>query len=215
MRPRARFLQALAVSAIAAALTTGCGDSGTSGTVPVGEASAAARPSNTSAVPVTHEPIDPGQLYIPAIDVNAPMMSLPTEVSPDPFLGGKEVQSFGVPPDMTHTAWWSDGPKIGSDAMAVVLGHAQFGAGYGVFNHIKDLKAGDEITVESPDASQRVRFKVISVKSGISKRDPDALVNTLNAQPADARLALITCGGQADLSVMESDENVVVFAALA
>ncbi len=159
--------------------------------------------------------IEPGQLYVPAISVNAPILSLPTEMAPDPFLGGQIVESFGVPPDMASTAWWSDGPEIGADAMAVVVGHSQIGGGYGVFNDIHTLDPGDEITVENPEGTQKVTYRVIKVVPGLSKRDPEALRNALIAQPANARLALITCSGAADPSVMESDENPVVFAEFA
>lgn len=210
-----RFVRLLVVALCAVPLLGGCSETGTpSFTVPPGNPSAVTRPSNTSAAPVATS-IEPGQLYVPAISVNAPIVSLPTEMSPDPFLGGRVVESFGVPPDMAQTAWWSDGPAVGSDAMAIIVGHSQIGGGYGVFNDLQHLEAGDEIAVENPDGTKRVTFSVISVKTGISKRDPDALQQTLIAQPDNARLALITCGGKADPSVMESDENVVVFAELA
>ena len=209
-----RTLRALAATSAAIAVISvgGCSASST-GTIPQGNPAAVARPSNTHSEPATGA-IDPGQLYIPAITVNAPIISLPTQMSPDPFQGGKSVSSFGVPPDMARTAWWSDGPRIGSNDMAVVVGHSQIGGGVGVFDNLAKLKPGDEITIESPDGSQRITLHVSEVHPGISKRDPDALQQTLSAHPAAARLALVTCGGTADSTVRENDENVVVFASV-
>lgn len=183
---------------------------------PEGSPELHARPSSESAVvlpPKSVQPIDPGQLFVPAININANILSLPTEMSPAPFLGGNLVSSFGVPPDMSQTAWWSDGPRIGSSGMAVIVGHSQVGGGYGVFNLLGSLRPHDEISVEDPAGALRVVFRVIEVVPGISKRDPTALQQVLAAHPSDARLALITCGGEFDSATAESEDNVVVFAA--
>jgi sortase (surface protein transpeptidase) len=207
----ARRLASLGIALIAAGLLAACGDSDPGGTVPLGDPAGSARASNTAAVSVDGV-IAAGQMYIPRIAVNAPIHARGTVTEPNPFAGGKEMTSFGVPSDRSTLAWWSDGPQIGSQGLAIVLGHAQTGKGYAVFDRIQELKAKDVITVENPQSTERAVFQVLAVVEHISKRDPEALRNTLLNPPADAHLALVTCGGQADYSAMATDENVVVFA---
>lgn len=199
------------IALVAATLLAGCGDSDPGGTVPLGDPVGSARASNAAAASLDGV-IAAGQLYIPKIAVNAPIHARGTVTEPNPFAGGKEMTSFGVPKDRSSLAWWSDGPQIGSDGMAIVLGHAQSGRGYAVFDRLHELKPNDVVTVENPQGTERAVFQVIAVVDHISKRDPDALRNILTNPPADAGLALITCGGEADYSAMATDENVVVFA---
>lgn len=183
--------------------------------IPPGNRSELARPSSTAAVDVpatTDIAITPGQIYIPKIGVNAHILSLPTEMAPAPFLGGQEVPSFGTPPDMSQTAWWSNGPAIGSAGMAVVVGHTQVGGEFGVFNDLALLKPGDRIQVEDSDGKHRVTFLVSGVVVSVPKSDPGALQQVLATHPPQARLALISCAGEFNSDVLASADNVVVFA---
>lgn len=134
-------------------------------------------------------------------------------MKPDAFLGGKLVPSFTTPPDtaqgMMTTTWWSSGPKPGAPGTAVILGHTQIG-GYGVFNHLGQLRAGQVVGVSGHGVT--LKFEVILTRSGIKKTDATALRGTLEHPPAGARLALITCSGH--FNGHESVENTVVFAKL-
>ena len=123
----------------------------------------------------------------------------------------RTVDSFGVPPDMYSTTWWSSGPQPGSGRLAVILGHTQIG-GYGVFNKLGSLRAGDTVQVSGRDGA--LRFRVTTVRTGISKTDPYALRNALERHPDDSALALITCSGTFDTEYDQSTENTVVFATL-
>jgi LPXTG-site transpeptidase (sortase) family protein len=154
--------------------------------------------------------ITPTHLYVPAIHVDTTVAAKPTQRTKDPFVK-QVVASFGVPDDMYTTTWWSSGPKPGSGAMAVILGHTQVG-GYGVFNHLGSLHRGD--TVMLTGSGEPLRFAVVQVRTGISKTDPYALRKALAAHPADAALALITCSGTFDTNYDQSTENTVAFAEL-
>lgn len=156
------------------------------------------------------KPIVPKHLYVPAIGVNTTISPKPTEQTNDPFIG-KVVPSFGVPDDMYTTTWWSSGPRPGSTGLAVILGHTQIG-GYGVFNNLAHLKAGEAVGVTR--GATTLRFEVMSVRTGISKTDPTALQTVLTRHPAQARLALLTCSGDFNGGFRESAENTVVFARL-
>jgi LPXTG-site transpeptidase (sortase) family protein len=156
------------------------------------------------------KPIVPNHLFVPAISVNTKVIPKPTEMDNDPFLN-KVVPSFGVPDDMYTTTWWSSGPQPGSRGMAVVLGHTQIG-GYGVFNNLAKLKRGDPIGLSHGHTT--LKFAVIAVHTGISKKDPTALQTLLANHPKQARVALLTCSGYFNQSYRESAENTVVFAKL-
>ena len=154
--------------------------------------------------------LTPTHLYVPAIRVDTSVVAKPTQRTKDPFLD-RTVASFGVPNDMYTTTWWSSGPKPGSGSMAVLLGHTQVG-GYGVFNKLGALPAGARVSVTG--GTQVLHFEVVRVRTGISKTDPYALRHALEAHPADAALALITCSGTFDRSYDQSTENTVAFAKL-
>lgn len=155
-------------------------------------------------------PIRPLHLYIPSIGVNTSVAPKPTELDRDPFLG-RTVRSFGVPDNMYTTTWWSSGPRPGGRGMAIVLGHTQIG-GYGVFNRLGTLRPGAVIGLAHGD--RVLRFSVITVERGISKRNADGLRNVLANHPPPARLALLTCSGRFNGAVRASAENTVVFARL-
>lgn len=169
-------------------------------------------PQEVSVVPpVASGGIDPGRISIEAIGVSAPIEAKGTHLEYAPFLG-QNVSSFGIPERMDTTTWWSDGPKPGSDGMAVVLGHTQVGGGFGVFNNIDALQVGDRIAITSVDGSADVTVAVAEVVSGIAKADPSALNTVLSNAPSESRLALVTCGGPFDEGKSASTDNVVVFA---
>ncbi len=122
----------LVASVLAVALCACSPPPPTERAVPIGDPASAARPSSPSATlrPARDvRPVTPGQLYIPAISVNSNILSLGTTVAPDPFLAGREVSTFEVPPDLSQVGWWRDGAAVGGRGMAVILGHSQVGGG--------------------------------------------------------------------------------------
>jgi hypothetical protein len=164
-----------------------------------------------SDAPVAHGPITPTRLQIPDIGVDTTVEPHPTVRYDNPFTG-QEVDGYDVPTSMWTTAWWSDGPQPGSGQMAVVLGHAQAAHG-AVFDHLADLRAGDE--VDLVDASGAVLHLQVLGKpvTGLDKAT-SALADTLNGHPDGADLALVTCGGAFDRAAGASEDNEVVFASL-
>ncbi|QRY62508.1 class F sortase [Gordonia sp. PDNC005] len=157
--------------------------------------------------------IVPARLTIPSLKMNAVVEPKGTVMEYAKFLG-HEVPSFGIPEGMKTTTWWSDGPKPGSDGMAVVLGHTQVGGGYGVFNDIGKLRPGKSIVVASKKGT-KIRFLVTKVVSGVSKSDPAALNKVLSRAPKGSGIALVTCGGQFDSAQGASEDNIIVFGELA
>jgi hypothetical protein len=151
----------------------------------------------------------PARLAVPAIGVSTTVESRGTVSYTNPFTGA-EVSGYGVPTDLGKTSWWSDGPAPGSGRMAIVLGHS----GPGVFDRLTELHAGDEVTLRSADG-QVLELAVLGEPvTGLDKAT-SALADTLNSHPADAAVALVTCGGKFDESADASEDNTVVFARLA
>jgi hypothetical protein len=136
-----------------------------------------------------------------------------TVMAPAPFLGGQTVPTFAVPPDGSSVGWWVDGPLVGSSEMAILLGHNQVGGGYAVFNRLDELHPGDQVTVADGTGSLRANFRITQVISDVPKNDPEALRRVLSGNAGGAQLALITCGGDFDVSYRASADNVVAFAA--
>jgi hypothetical protein len=153
--------------------------------------------------------IQPARLSIPAIGVDAPVESRGTVRYQNPFTGRK-VDGYGVPQSMRTTSWWSDGPRPGSGAMAVILGH-EGGRSGAVFDRLHTLSGGDEVTLRDGGGAV-LRLRVLgSPVTGLDKAT-SALADTLNGHPAGADVALVTCGGEFDEDAGTSTENTVVFA---
>jgi sortase (surface protein transpeptidase) len=195
------------VAAVAAPSTvapTAAGAPAPAATSSVAQAAAATHPATGGIVPT--------RLRIPAIGVDALVEHRGTVSYTNPFTH-RAVKGYGVPESMRTTSWWSDGPEPGSGQMAVVLGHLQVG-GPGVFNRLTALHAGDAVTMQ--DASGAVlHLRVLGAPvTGLDKAT-SALADTLDGHPAGAAVALVTCGGTFDSDVRSSEDNTVVFAALA
>ncbi|WP_188488965.1 class F sortase [Williamsia phyllosphaerae] len=213
-RWRIRVLGCLAVALVSSAACSN-ESSPSSRPFPAGDSAAASKELDTRkpVVPADEDrPIVPGHLYIPGIAVNSTVLTLGTVVEPDPFLGGRDVTAFEVPPDLARAGWWSDGPRVGAPGMAVLLGHSQVGGGHAVFNRIGELTPGAVVLVDAESGAARLGFEVSTVVRGIAKNDETALQTVLAANAPTSDLALVTCSGPFSSSVSESADNTVVFA---
>lgn len=154
-------------------------------------------------------PIVPAGLTIPSIGVDTVVEARGTVTYENPFTG-QSVPGYGVPESLGTTSWWSDGPQPGSGQMAVVLGHQQSG-GDAVFNRLHELRPGDRITLIDAGGAVLTLEVLGPPLTGLDKAT-SALSDALNGHPADADLALVTCGGEFDDAAGTSTENTVVFA---
>ncbi|MGY1806038.1 class F sortase [Blastococcus sp. SYSU D00669] len=159
--------------------------------------------------PLAAGPIVPARLQIPAIGVDTTVEPRGTVEYENPFTG-RTVEGYDVPDSMWTTSWWSDGPAPGSGQMAVVLGHAQAGGG-AVFDRLADLRPGDEVVLVDGDGAV-LRLAVLGEPLTGLDKSTSALADALNGHPADADVALVTCGGEFDEDAGASEENEVVFA---
>ena len=144
----------------------------------------------------------PVRLVIPAISVNAPVMSL--GLNPD-----KTVQ---VPPLADHNlAGWYDGSVTpGQAGPSVLLGHVDNYQGASVFFNLKNLRKGDAVDVVLADG-KTARFTVDGVQQAVKTAFPTMAVYGKTSYPA---LRLVTCGGTFDSATGSYLDSVIVYAHL-
>ena len=137
----------------------------------------------TYPAPTTGDPIDradPTRVSIPAIDVDASVIPL-----------GVTDGVLDVPQDFARTGWWQAGPEPGEAGPAVIVGHVDSYRGPAVFHRLRELRAGDEITVDRVDGSSAT-FAVRSVMRVTKDAFPTDVVYGDTDGPW---LRLITCDG--------------------
>jgi sortase (surface protein transpeptidase) len=141
----------------------------------------------------------PLRVQIPAIAVDTNLMSL----------GLKADRTLQVPPSGFPAGWYTGAVTPGEVGPAIIVGHIDWN-GPAVFSRLRDLKAGDTITVLRADGI-KPRFRVIKVVHYPKDAFPTVLVYGRTATPT---LRLITCGGAFNTNTGHYEDNTVVFADL-
>lgn len=154
---------------------------------PTGRPTAAPERPRTSP-PERARPSVPGvprRLHIPALDVDAAVVPIRTS-SP----------GLLVPPsDYTTVGWWVDGARPGSKhGTTIIAGHTVHTGG-GAFDHLGDLRPGDEVIVGRNHRDLRY---VVRRVSSFDKEVLAARAETVLGAGTEGRLALITCGNWTD-----------------
>jgi Sortase domain len=151
-------------------------------------------PGSPAEAPAPSAPVD---LDIAALDVvGAPVV--PVGVEPN---GEMEI------PGAAEVGWYRHGPRPGDRGPAVLAAHIAYDGVGGVFRHLEDLGAGDEVVVGFADGTTR-RFTVEAVARYPKSELPDDLFTGRGK----ARLVLITCGGSFDTTSGHYEDNVVALA---
>jgi sortase (surface protein transpeptidase) len=144
------------------------------------------------------EPIaKPMRVVVPAIDVDSQLV--PLGLNDD---GSMEVPNFGL------AGWYEPGPRPGSPGPAVIAAHVDSRNGPDVFYRLKELAAGDEVTVEHADG-EKTTFVVEEAEQQLKEELP---VERIWNDTDDVVLRLITCGGEFDSNVRSYRSNVIVYA---
>lgn len=139
----------------------------------------------------------PLTLIIPSLKINAVVG----------VLGLQADHQVMVPTNTRIVGWYDDGPTPGEIGSAVILGHVDSTAGPGTFFYLKNLKAGDSITVKLADGVV-THFAVTKVVEYSKTAFPDRLVYGSHGIRS---LQLVTCGGTFDHETGHYESNVVVF----
>jgi hypothetical protein len=163
--------------------------------------SVAIRPGSGPGANLRRPPQPPVRIEIPAIGVSAAVVRL----------GLNRDGSMQVPKDFALTGWFTGGPAPGETGPAVIAGHIDSRSGPAVFYRLRELRAGDPVTVARADGTT-VRFTVDSVVQYPKRAFPTEAVFGPAPEPL---LRLITCGGTFDYFRRSYRDNVVVTARVA
>ncbi|MEZ0114783.1 hypothetical protein ABH920_008818 [Catenulispora sp. EB89] len=147
-------------------------------------------------------PATPTRVRIPAINVDAPLMSLALD----------STGRLAAPPerDRNLAGWYGDGTSPGDIGTAVIAGHVDNDQGPAVFYALGALKPGAEVDVDRADGVTAV-FTVDAVQAYDARAFPN---DKVYGDAARAELRVITCGAGFDKRRYEYLGNVVVFAHL-
>lgn len=144
----------------------------------------------------------PARVRVPAIGVDAAIQ----------HVGVNGAGNMRAPSNFSDASWYAPGTAPGVEGSAVLAGHLDNGLGLaGVFKRLPELSVGDDVYVETEDGTT-LHFVV----SGKTSYDYDKVPTDMIFNRADeARLNLITCGGDFLPLRRTYDERLVVFATLA
>jgi hypothetical protein len=192
----------LAVIAVLA-LTLGGGPGASPAAQPPAARPVAVDPGPPSAAPDAALPkSEPVSIDIPKIGAHSSLV--PLGLNPD--------NTIQVPPVTTplQAGWYTYAPTPGEVGPAVVLGHVDGNHQKGIFFRLKELAAGDRVSVARKDGSTAL-FEVTKVHQ-VPKKDFEA--EGVYDDTADPELRLITCGGVFDRGAHNYVDNIVVYARL-
>jgi sortase (surface protein transpeptidase) len=125
-------------------------------------------------------------------------------------LGLNRDRTMQVPRSLADTGWFEPGPEPGEQGAAVIVGHLAARSGPGVFARLRELRAGQVITIQLQDRST-LRFVARSMIRVSKSRFPTNRVYARTAQPT---LRLITCAGKLSPVTGHHPDNYIVFASL-
>jgi sortase (surface protein transpeptidase) len=158
---------------------------------------ATAQPPGAPAADPNSKPI---RLVIPAIGVDSTLQAL----------GLAKDGSLQSPTSYGRAGWYAKGVIPGSVGPAVIAGHVDSVAGPGVFFRLRDLKAGDRISVHRQDGTVLL-FVVDDVHAYPKAQFPTTAVYGPTPLPV---LRLVTCTGDFDYRERSYLSNLVVSAHL-
>ncbi|WP_410569163.1 class F sortase [Amycolatopsis sp. cmx-4-61] len=145
---------------------------------------------------------EPVSIDIPKLGAHSSL--IPLGLNPD--------NTIEVPPVTTplQAGWYTYAPTPGETGPAVVLGHVDGNHQKGIFFRLKELAAGDRVSIARQDGTTAV-FEVTKVHQ-VPKKDFEA--EGVYDDTAGPELRLITCGGVFDRSAHNYVDNIVVYARL-
>ncbi len=168
----------------------------TSGPAPTALSTTSTAPSTTTTTIYTHEIPDPVRIVIPAIEVDAEVISVGLLEN-----GDMDVPPFGL------AGWYNLGPAPGAKGPAVIVAHVDTKKGPDVFYHLRELGSGDEILVYGGDGDVAT-FVVDSKEQQLKSELPTDRIWNDTWQPV---IRLITCGGEFDRDWGHYLSNVIVY----
>lgn len=126
-------------------------------------------------------------------------------------LGQNPDETMETPPLFEKVAgWYKYSPTPGEIGPSIIVGHIDTYKGPSVFWRLRELQAGDEISITREDNSV-VKFKVTGLKQFEQSNFP---TEEIYGNTEESELRLITCGGTFDKKTLHYSENTVAFATM-
>ncbi len=138
----------------------------------------------------------PVSMAIPKLGVDAAVVG----VGQDPD------GTMSIPPDPDTVAWYTLGPGMGVGGNAVFAGHVDWGGRHRVFAGLTRLSPGDAVLI----VDEKQNGYQYRVESGFWVKADSANVEEIFAQPDNAMITLITCGGDFNLARREYIDRFIV-----
>lgn len=149
----------------------------------------------------TPEVVPPVQLYIPKIQVAAPIEPVGTD----------ENGKMQLPQDINVVGWYSPGFKPGEQGNAVVSGHLDSTTGEGaIFYHLHTVEPGDEIIITDQSGKEYqfiVREKTIYPYNQVP-------IDKVFGESPQKWLNLITCTGVWNSFEQNYSHRMIIFSEL-
>jgi sortase (surface protein transpeptidase) len=142
----------------------------------------------------------PVRIAIPAIEVDSDLIGLGLRSD-----GTMEVPSGGFP-----GGWYTGSPTPGELGPSIIAGHVDMNGSPGIFFRLRELTAGDTITVTRADDT----VTTFRVSDNAQYPKSEFPTQSVYGDIGFAGLRLITCGGTFDDSAASYDDNIVVYAEL-
>ena len=138
------------------------------------------------------QPWQPTQLRIPAISVDASIMSVGKTAQ---GLMDAPVSQAINSPYWTHVFWYAPGAAPGQAGNAVIAGHVdRVGGDPAVFWYLKNLAAGNDIYINTLQGST-LHFVVDRVVSYAASAPSASVISAVFGPTSAHHLNLITCSG--------------------
>ncbi|HLF71890.1 MAG TPA: class F sortase [Dehalococcoidia bacterium] len=137
------------------------------------------------------------RLILPSVGIDAPVV-----------IGNVDDDGrMQAPSGPTEVAWYGFSAHPGATGNVVMAAHVDYiDYGPAAFWRLRDVKAGDEVTVTLDDGASFV-YRIVS---SIYYDAEDAPVAEIVGPTPNQTITLITCGGVFDKSVREYDQRLVV-----
>ncbi|MGC7100112.1 sortase domain-bontaining protein [Amycolatopsis lurida] len=149
-------------------------------------------------------PAKPVSLEIPAIALSTGTLA---------ELGQTATGAMEVPGDGRRAGWYAPGPAPGEIGTSLISGHARYAFTSGVFDRLREVRAGDVVRVGRSDGTI-AEFAVYQVEKRQRTAAPATAADYTGTPGNGAELRLITCAATYDRSVGNRAEEVVVYARL-
>jgi LPXTG-site transpeptidase (sortase) family protein len=123
-------------------------------------------------------------------------------------LGLETDGTMQVPTDPDTIGWYDFSAQVGRPGNAVVVGHVDWGGRLRAFGRLREMRAGDEVTIV--DSLGRELTYQVQTTATVGAEAPPA--EFLTQRGPQEELTLITCGGAFDRASHQYLSRVIVHA---